>query len=80
MQALERAVEIVGGQTALAERIGKKQPQIAMWIKRGTVDPTACIAIEKATNGQVTRYELRPDVFGDEPSPQVDQPRRRKAA
>lgn len=26
-----------------------------------------CIAIERATDGAVTRYELRPDVFGPAP-------------
>lgn len=77
MQALERAVKIAGGQTALAEKIGKTQPQIAMWLKRRTVDPTACIPIETATDGAVTRYDLRPDVFGPPPTtattPQQDE-------
>lgn len=74
MQALSRAVEIAGSQAALAEKIGKKQPQIAMWLKRGTVDPAYCIAIEEATGAQVTRYDLRPDVFGEAPkAPSQDQ-------
>jgi DNA-binding transcriptional regulator YdaS (Cro superfamily) len=68
MQALERAVKIAGGQTALAEKIGKTQPQIAMWLKRRTVDPAACIPIETAVGGEVTRYDLRPDVFGPPPT------------
>jgi len=95
MQALERAcheakriVESrtgrkVGGdgQTALAELIGKTQPQIAMWLKRRTVDPLACIPIEAAVEGKVTRYELRPDVFGPPPPvPRDDSPHQGQAA
>ena len=70
MEALLRAVSLAGGQTALARRIGKKQPTVAQWLRRGRVSPTSCIAIETALGGQVTRYELRPDVFGQPPQPQ----------
>ena len=73
MQPLARAVEIAGSQAALAEKIGKKQPQIAMWLKRGTIDPASCIPIETATGGAVTRYELRPDVFGPPPAPPAEE-------
>ena len=38
-------------------------------MRRGRVGPTACIAIETALGGQITRYELRPDVFGEPPGP-----------
>jgi DNA-binding transcriptional regulator YdaS (Cro superfamily) len=48
----------------LARRIGKTQSHVAQWLKRGRVSPAACIPIETAVGGQVTRYELRPDVFG----------------
>ena len=67
MQALLRAILLAGGQTALANRIGKSQGQISQWLRRGRVGPTACIAIETAVHGRVTRYELRPDVFGPPP-------------
>lgn len=68
MQALERAIEIVGGQAALAERIGKKQGHVAMWLKRGKVPAEVCADIEAATNGIVTCHDLRPDVFRTPPS------------
>lgn len=29
-----------------------------------SIPPTHCLAIEKFTNGKLTRYRLRPDVFG----------------
>ena len=58
---------LAGGQSALARRIGKTQSHVAQWLRRGRVGPTACIPIETAVGGQVTRYELRPDVFGKPP-------------
>lgn len=67
MTALHRAIALAGSQTGLARRIGKTQSHVAQWLRRGRVGPTACIAIETAVGGQVTRYELRPDVFGDPP-------------
>ena len=67
MEALLRAVSLAGGQTALARRIGKSPAHVAQWLRRGRVGPTACIPIETAVGGQVTRYELRPDVFGQPP-------------
>jgi DNA-binding transcriptional regulator YdaS (Cro superfamily) len=74
--ALNRAVEIVGGQTALAKAIATadrpvKQGHVWSWLRRNRkVPPEFCRPIEEATNGQVTRYDLRPDVFGPAPSKQ----------
>lgn len=67
MTPLERAVQIVGGQTALAKVIGTKQANVWNWLNRPTskVPPEFCAAIEAATEGEVTRRMLRPDVFGD---------------
>ena len=54
-----------------ADRPGQAYRQtpahVAQWLRRGRVGPTACIPIETAVGGQVTRYELRPDVFGKPP-------------
>lgn len=75
MQALERAIEIAGGQSALAEKIGKKQAHVAMWLKRRKVPAEVCADIEGATDGAVTRQSLRPDVFRDPPR----QPRKKAA-
>lgn len=68
IQALQDAIKHVGGQTELAVRIGKKQGQVGNWIRRDKKVPAeVCLAIEQATEGKVTRYDLRPDVFGDPP-------------
>jgi DNA-binding transcriptional regulator YdaS (Cro superfamily) len=69
LSALARAIEIAGGQTALARAIECKQAHVWNWLNRDKCVPAEkCRAIEAATNGQVTRYELRPDVFGEAPS------------
>jgi DNA-binding transcriptional regulator YdaS (Cro superfamily) len=72
MQALHRAIQIAGSQAELARRIGKSQAHVAQWLRRRSVGPTCCIPIEKAVGGAVTRYELRPDVFGPPPQPAGD--------
>jgi DNA-binding transcriptional regulator YdaS (Cro superfamily) len=62
--ALDRAVHHVGNLTRLARRIGKRQSTVWYWKKTGAVPTEFCAAIEAATEGSVTREELRPDVFG----------------
>jgi DNA-binding transcriptional regulator YdaS (Cro superfamily) len=62
---LERAVELAGSQKALAEKIGGnvKQQHVSYWIRAGIVRSKYVLAIEKAVGGQVTRHELRPDLY-----------------
>ena len=66
---IARAVEIAGGQTALARLLGVTQGLVWQWTA-GRCDVAAqhCIPIETATAGAVTRYDLRPDVFGKAPT------------
>jgi DNA-binding transcriptional regulator YdaS (Cro superfamily) len=70
MNALERAIEIIGGQTALASALGDpiKQGHVWYWLKQkgGEVPAEHCLAIEQATG--VSRHDLRPDVFGPAPA------------
>ncbi|WP_037114643.1 YdaS family helix-turn-helix protein [Rhodanobacter sp. OR92] len=66
MSALEKAITICGSQSELARRIGGKvrTGHIHYWL-RNKVPADRCADIEHATAGQVTRHDLRPDVFGD---------------
>ena len=66
MSALQKAIESCETQAELARRLGVSDMTVSQWKKRG-VPPERCIPIEEATKGVVTRYELRPDVFGREP-------------
>lgn len=62
MEALKRAIEIVGSQASLASSIGVKQQHVWNWLNRGDAIPTEyCYPIEQATKGAVTRQDLRPD-------------------
>jgi DNA-binding transcriptional regulator YdaS (Cro superfamily) len=65
--ALERAVAIVGSQSALARKLGLKQAHIWNWLnKTKRVPGEAVLGIEAATDGKVTRTELRPDLYPPE--------------
>lgn len=79
MHILERAIKAGGPtQEMFAKAIGKEQSYVSM-LKRRVVElgrkvpADICPKIEEATGGEITRYDLRPDVFG--PSP-----KRRRAA
>ena len=61
--ALKRAIEHFEGVTPLAEALGCGQPVVSNWLARGVVPAHRCVAIEKVTNGAVTCYDLRPDIF-----------------
>lgn len=68
MDAIKRSIEAVGGQVDLARRLGITAAAVNQWVKgRRPVPPERCRAIEAATGGVVTRYDLRPDVFGPAP-------------
>ena len=68
LSALEKAVQLAGGQTALAKTVDVKQGHVWWWLnKSGKAPAEKCIDIERATNGAVTRHELRPDIYPIEP-------------
>jgi len=59
---IESAIHYAGGVTRLASAIGITQSAISNWKARGTIPNAAyCPAIERATNGLVTRQDLRPN-------------------
>lgn len=67
-----RAIEHLEPQTQarLAEVCDQRPQEVYRWVKRGKPPAQYCLAIEEATGGAVTRYDLRPDVFG--PAPKQD--------
>ncbi|MGH1542155.1 MAG: YdaS family helix-turn-helix protein [Arenicella sp.] len=75
--ALEKAVDILGGQTDLAKAVNEHLPEdekitqrnVWWWLNRSLKASSHCaIPIEIATNNAVNRHELRPDVFGPKPT------------
>jgi DNA-binding transcriptional regulator YdaS (Cro superfamily) len=67
MSPLETALELIGGTVAAARKLGVKPAAISQMRKRGQAPSNRCVRIEELTNGRVTRYQLRPDVFGQAP-------------
>ncbi|OYW03315.1 MAG: hypothetical protein B7X11_03380 [Acidobacteria bacterium 37-65-4] len=64
---LQRAIEILGGQSALARACNVKQAHVWNWLHRAKKVPAEqVITIETATKGLVTRSDLRPDIYPPE--------------
>lgn len=62
---LQKAIEIAGGQTALADRLGVKQGHVWHWLKKAKKVPAEyVIPIERETG--ISRHELRPDIYPPE--------------
>lgn len=59
---MQKAIEAAGGITELARRVGVTRQRVQYWVDRHC-PAEHCLAVENATG--VTRYELRPDVFGE---------------
>jgi DNA-binding transcriptional regulator YdaS (Cro superfamily) len=68
-----KAVESVGSQAKLATAAGCSQ-QLISQLLQGKVGITAETAqkIDAATNGTVSKHELRPDIFGTPPDHRQD--------
>lgn len=65
---IDRARTLSGGTVALARKVGVRPATVSEWVSgRRPVPAERCLSIERATNGSVTRYDLRPDVFGEAP-------------
>jgi DNA-binding transcriptional regulator YdaS (Cro superfamily) len=65
--ALMRAIKMAGGQHALARICGGRvdQPHVHRWLyfNKKCTPAEYVLLIEKSLFGQVTRYELRPDIY-----------------
>lgn len=64
IKALKEAIKFSGGQAALADKLGKKQGHISMWIRRGKIPADMVLKIEKVSN--IPRHELRSDLYPPE--------------
>lgn len=55
-------------QQKLADALGITQPMVSQWVTSGRqrrpVSPKMAIRIHEVTDGLVSKYELRPDLFG----------------
>lgn len=63
MKALDRAIQVVGSQDALAKAVGLKSAMaVSQWRRRG-VPAKHCPAISAATGGTVSVDDLLQDIF-----------------
>lgn len=64
IEAFSKAISMVGSQTALANRIGKKQSHIWTWLNRDKRVPAeSVLAVAEAVGFEVTPHQLRPDIY-----------------
>jgi len=68
-EATQRAIRLAGGSKVLGEALGITRQAVEDW----DVVPSKRVLTVEALSG-VSRYELRPDIYGSEPRPT---PRRR---
>lgn len=61
ISAIEKASMILGGQAKLARALGVTAQSVTKWKRR--IPAERVLGIEAATNGYVTRHELRPDLY-----------------
>lgn len=74
--AFQRVIAACGTQAELLKRLNAGLPEdlwitpqaVSKWAKSDTgVPPERVLAVEAACDRVVTRYELRPDIFGTAP-------------
>ncbi len=62
IEAIKKAADICGSLSKLAIAIGANYTSAFKWVHGKAVpSPLNCMRIEKATRGQVTKEEIRPD-------------------
>jgi DNA-binding transcriptional regulator YdaS (Cro superfamily) len=59
-EALERAIEMVGGTSALGRYLGISQSAVWQWRR---CPAERVLAIVQATGCKITCHELRPDIY-----------------
>jgi len=63
LEALRKAISIVGGQRKLAQICGVSQAAVSKWLNGiSKIGEDKAILLEQALNGLVTCEDLRPDV------------------
>ncbi|MDN7144132.1 helix-turn-helix domain-containing protein [Pseudomonas sp. JQ170] len=64
---VDAVVRLAGGQAELARRCNTSQPRIWQCVHRNQRVPAdLVIPFEKAVGAQVTRHQLRPDLYPEE--------------
>jgi DNA-binding transcriptional regulator YdaS (Cro superfamily) len=64
---IQRAIDIAGSEAKLGALIGCSQVAINKAKHRGSVSAEMAVAIDRATEGKVSKSDLRPDLFSAQP-------------
>lgn len=78
MRPIQQAVILLGGPSKAGRALGVSHEAVRRWINDvNRVTAERAVAVEVATGGQVTREQLRPDLFApaahsDAPPPSAD--------
>lgn len=65
MDHIQRAIDHFGGRQKLAKAAGVSVQAISFWLNgERQITPECANRIHAATNGEVSRDDLRPDIFG----------------
>ncbi|WP_387467087.1 helix-turn-helix domain-containing protein [Photorhabdus sp. RM323S] len=70
---IKTAIEIAGGQSALARACGVSQPAVFRWLHGRRVKADHVMSIVKASKGRVLAHQIRPDLPDVFPPPVVHQ-------
>ena len=65
-QALKQAIRQVGSRSALARAIGVTPQAVQQWRR---VPAVRVLDVERASDGVVSRHQLRPDIYAPTPTP-----------
>ena len=65
----QRAIKHAGGPSELAKVLGITPQAVSRWSKANQIPAKWVLALEALIEGEVKRYELRPDLY---PTPDLD--------
>lgn len=74
IKATQEAIKLGGGSTLLGRELGISRQAVEQW---RLVPPSKVLEVERITG--ISRYRLRPDIYGDGPVP-APRPRRASVA
>lgn len=66
VKALRRGIEAYDTVEAFAGAVGVSRRTVYNWINRQVVSLEWVLEIERATSGEVTRHQLRPDKYPED--------------
>lgn len=61
MNAIERCIEAIGSQSALASAVGVRPQAVQKWVARGRVPAERVLRVAEVTG--IAPHDLRPDLY-----------------